>query len=98
MNQKSAEVCKILPNHCEISSSDAISTTEVPKNNVDKISNELMSDLVNNLEGDNPWNINSIYELAVFFCPECHFTSQSKQDLVNHVSVDHPWVSVWLYS
>ena len=45
-------------------------------------------------ENTNPWDINSIYDLALFCCPECDFTSQNKQDLVSHATIDHPWVSL----
>ena len=70
-----------------------ITENEDVDQNVEEIDNESMSDSMHNLKGDNPWDISSIYDLALFFCPECHFTSQSKQDLVIHASSDHPWVS-----
>ena len=39
---------------------------------------------------DNPWNIQSIYELQYFNCPECEFKDQFKQEFVNHAYELHP--------
>ena len=39
---------------------------------------------------DNPWNINSIYELQFFNCPSCIFKNNSKQEIVNHAYQFHP--------
>ena len=39
---------------------------------------------------ENPWNIQSLYELQYFICPSCIFKNQSKQELVNHAYEFHP--------
>ena len=39
---------------------------------------------------DNPWNINSIYELQFFNCPSCFFKDISKQEIINHAYEVHP--------
>ena len=39
---------------------------------------------------DNPWNIQSFYELQYFNCPSCVFKNYSKQELVNHAYEFHP--------
>ena len=39
---------------------------------------------------DNPWNIQSIYELQFFLCPSCIFKNHSKQELINHAYEYHP--------
>ena len=39
---------------------------------------------------DNPWNIQSIYELQYFNCPSCEFKNQFKQEFVNHAYTSHP--------
>ena len=39
---------------------------------------------------ENPWNINSIYELQYFNCPSCIFKNSSKQEMVNHAYECHP--------
>ena len=39
---------------------------------------------------ENPWNINSIYELQYFICPTCEFKNQSKQEIINHAYENHP--------
>ena len=40
---------------------------------------------------ENPWNIQSIYELQYFKCPSCEFIKHySKQELINHASESHP--------
>ena len=39
---------------------------------------------------ENPWNIQSLYELQYFICPSCIFKNQSKQELVNHAYECHP--------
>ena len=40
---------------------------------------------------ENPWSIESIYELQYFNCPDlkCGFKSKSKQDTVNHLHENH---------
>ena len=38
----------------------------------------------------NPWNINSIYELQYFNCPSCGFKNSSKQEFINHAHEIHP--------
>ena len=52
------------------------------------------SDSLKDLKQENPWDISSIFDLALFHCPECQFISQSKQDFIIHASSDHPWVSL----
>ena len=42
------------------------------------------------VEYENPWNIQSIYELQYFNCPSCDFRDCSKQTFVNHAFKDHP--------
>ena len=39
---------------------------------------------------ENPWNIQSIYELQFFNCPSCIFKNQFKQELINHAYEFHP--------
>ena len=39
---------------------------------------------------ENPWNIQSIYDLQFFNCPSCMFKNHSKQKLVNHAYEIHP--------
>ena len=39
---------------------------------------------------ENPWNIQSIYELQYFNCPTCVFKNQSKQTFINHAYEYHP--------
>ena len=39
---------------------------------------------------ENPWNIQSIYELQYFNCPSCVFKNHSKQELINHAYEFHP--------
>ena len=39
---------------------------------------------------ENPWNIQSIYELQYFNCPSCPFKNHSKQEIVNHAFECHP--------
>ena len=39
---------------------------------------------------ENPWNIQSLYELQYFNCPSCIFKNHSKQELVNHAYETHP--------
>ena len=39
---------------------------------------------------DNPWNIQSIYELQLFNCPAaCDFKNFSKQEFINHIHLSH---------
>lgn len=39
---------------------------------------------------ENPWDIQSIFELQSFFCPACGFRDQQKQAIVNHAFEFHP--------
>ena len=39
---------------------------------------------------ENPWNINSLYELQFFNCPSCEYKHDSKQDFVFHAYESHP--------
>ena len=39
---------------------------------------------------ENPWNIESIYELQYFNCPVCIFKDHSKQELIYHAFENHP--------
>ena len=39
---------------------------------------------------ENPWNIESIYELQFFICPSCEFKNHSKQIFLNHAFENHP--------
>ena len=39
---------------------------------------------------ENPWDIQSIYELLYFNCPSCVFKDNSKQEFINHVYKVHP--------
>ena len=39
---------------------------------------------------DNPWSIQSIYDLQYFICPSCTFKDHSKQEIINHVYEVHP--------
>ena len=39
---------------------------------------------------DNPWHIQSIYDLQYFICPSCVFKDHSKQEFINHVYKMHP--------
>ena len=39
---------------------------------------------------ENPWEIDSIYELQYFNCPSCLFKDHSKQEIVNHAYEFHP--------
>ena len=43
---------------------------------------------------ENPWHIQSIYELQYFICPSCPFRHSSKQDFINHTYESHPEVIV----
>ena len=43
-----------------------------------------------NLIIENPWNIQSIYDLQYFNCPSCEFKNHSKQEFVNHAFGSHP--------
>ena len=38
---------------------------------------------------ENPWNIQSLYELQFFNCPSCDFKNQSGQDFVDHAYNSH---------
>ena len=39
---------------------------------------------------ENPWEIQSIYELLYFNCPSCVFKNNSKQEFINHAYKVHP--------
>ena len=39
---------------------------------------------------ENPWNIQSLFELQFFICPSCEYRDTSKQDFINHASNLHP--------
>ena len=39
---------------------------------------------------NNPWYIQSIYDLQYFNCPTCEFKDYSKQEFVNHAHDFHP--------
>ena len=39
---------------------------------------------------ENPWNIDSIYELQFYNCPCCVFKDHSKQTFINHAIKHHP--------
>ena len=39
---------------------------------------------------ENPWNIQTIYELQYFNCPSCIFKNHSKQKFINHAYNIHP--------
>ena len=39
---------------------------------------------------ENPWNIDSIYDLQYFNCPSCIFRDHSKQEIINHAFEFHP--------
>ena len=39
---------------------------------------------------ENPWNIQSIYDLQYFNCPSCVYKNHSKQELINHANDFHP--------
>ena len=38
---------------------------------------------------ENPWAIQSIYELQFFICPSCEFKDFSKQEFINHAHLSH---------
>ena len=38
---------------------------------------------------ENPWNIQSIYELQYFNCPSCAFKNHFKQEFINHAYENH---------
>ena len=39
---------------------------------------------------ENPWKIQTIYQLQYFNCPSCHFKNDSKQEIINHAYKTHP--------
>ena len=45
---------------------------------------------------ENPWNIQSIYELQYFNCPSCVYINRCKQDFVNHAYEFHPESNIYL--
>ena len=52
--------------------------------------NEFLKTLILFLQMENPWDVQSIYELQYFNCPSCVFKNQSKQVFVNHAFYCHP--------
>ena len=62
----------------------------------DELFNQPMSESLDVMKKENPWDISSIYDLAYFNCPECDFQTQSKQEFIDHTSNNHPWVSYLL--
>ena len=38
---------------------------------------------------ENPWNVESIYELQFFNCPSCIYKNYSKQEIINHAFQFH---------
>ena len=42
------------------------------------------------MEENNPWAIDSIFEMQYFNCPSCNFRTQSKQSFVEHAFEEHP--------
>ena len=47
------------------------------------------------LTEENPWNIQSLYDLQFFNCPSCDFKDYLKQEFVNHAYNFHP--EAWPY-
>ena len=45
---------------------------------------------ISEMELENPWNIQSLYELQYFNCPSCDFKNHFKQDFINHAIRIHP--------
>ena len=43
------------------------------------------------IEEDNPWNVESLYDLQFFNCPSpfCIYKNSSKQEFVNHLYENH---------
>ena len=39
---------------------------------------------------NNPWHVQSIYELQYFNCPTCDFKNQYKQAFIHHAYEFHP--------
>ena len=39
---------------------------------------------------ENPWNIQSIYDLQYFNCPTCLYKNHLKQEFINHAYYFHP--------
>ena len=48
------------------------------------------------IKDENPWNIQSIYELQFFNCPSCVYKNQSKQEFIEHAHQIHPEVINYL--
>ena len=48
-------------------------------------------------EMQNPWHIQSIYDLQYFNCPSCVFKNHSKQEFINHVYEMHQKSIYYLY-
>ena len=42
------------------------------------------------MEPENPWDIQSIYDLQYYKCPVCIYTNTSKQEFVYHAYEIHP--------
>ena len=52
--------------------------------------NLLMNFFFRIMEENNPWAIDSIFEMQYFNCPSCNFRTQSKQSFVEHAFEEHP--------
>ena len=48
------------------------------------------------LKIENPWTIQSIYDLQYFNCPTCEYKNHSKQEFINHTFESHPYVVGYL--
>ena len=42
------------------------------------------------INGENPWDIQSLYELLYFICPSCTYTHNSKEEFICHAFEFHP--------
>ena len=47
-------------------------------------------EMISAIKTDNPWNIQSIYELQFFGCPSCIYINISKQSFIEHAYEIHP--------
>ena len=54
------------------------------------VNDQIFKEENENLENENPWNIQSIYELQYFNCPSCNFKNQFKQKFLIHANESHP--------
>ena len=39
---------------------------------------------------ENPWDVESLYDLRYYNCPSCPFSHASKQDFICHAHDSHP--------